>query len=429
MRKKINAIFITAVLAASLSGCAGSDRESEITDADAELRNSAEDTDETELLSDSGDVELTVWGAEEDEALLTRIIEDFQTQYKGQANFHITFTAQSESNYKDVLMGDLEAGADVFAFADDQLNTLVAAGALEPVENADRIKSENLPGAVEAASVGNTLYAYPLTADNGYFLYYNKQFFNQEDIKTFDRMLQVAEESGKKITMDWSSAWYVYSFFANTGLEVGLNSDGITNFCTWNQTEGDIKGEDVANAMLAIAESPAFFNTVEEGFLEGVQDGSVIAGVSGVWNAVAMEEAWGADYGAAKLPTYTCADKQIQMASFSGYKLIGVNAYSEHYTWAVRLAEWISNEKNQQLRFEMRGQGPANTKAAASADVQNSPAITALLEQSAFSRLQRIGGNFWDPVSAFALNMAAGNPEEKGLQEQLDSMVEGITAP
>lgn len=429
MRKKINAIFITAILAASLSGCAGSERESKITDADTKLRNSAEDTDETELLSDNGDVELTVWGGEEDEALLTRIIEDFQTEYKGQANFHITFTAQSESNCKDVLMGDLEAGADVFAFADDQLNTLVAAGALEPVENADRIKSENLPGAVEAASVGSTLYAYPLTADNGYFLYYNKQFFNQEDIKTFDRMLQIAEENGKKITMDWSSAWYVYSFFGNTGLEVGLNSDGITNFCAWNQTEGDIKGEDVANAMLAIAESPAFLNTVEEGFLEGVQDGSVIAGVSGVWNAVAMEEAWGADYGASKLPTYTCAERQIQMASFSGYKLIGVNAYSEHHTWAVRLAEWISNEKNQQLRFEMRGQGPANTKAAESADVQNSPAITALLEQSEFSCLQRIGGNFWDPVSAFALNMAAGNPEEKGLQEQLDSMVEGITAP
>lgn len=429
MRNKINAIFITAILAASLSGCAGSERESKITDADTKLRNSAEDTDETELLSDNGDVELTVWGAEEDEALLTRIIEDFQTEYKGQANFHITFTAQSESNCKDVLMGDLEAGADVFAFADDQLNTLVAAGALEPVENADRIKSENLPGAVEAASVGSTLYAYPLTADNGYFLYYNKQFFNQEDIKTFDRMLQIAEENGKKITMDWSSAWYVYSFFGNTGLEVGLNSDGITNFCTWNQTEGDIKGEDVANAMLSIAESPAFLNTVEEGFLEGVQDGSVIAGVSGVWNAVAMEEAWGADYGASKLPTYTCAERQIQMASFSGYKLIGVNAYSEHHTWAVRLAEWISNEKNQQLRFEMRGQGPANTKAAESADVQDSPAITALLEQSEFSCLQRIGGNFWDPVSAFALNMAAGNPEEKGLQEQLDSMVEGITAP
>ena len=404
MRKNINALFITAVLAVSLSGCAGSSGESKAADADTELQNSADNTDETEILSDNGNVELTIWGAEEDEALLTMIIESFQEEYKGQADFHITFTAQSESNCKDALMGDLEAGADVFAFADDQLNTLVAAGALEPVENADRIKSDNLPGAVEAASVGDTLYAYPLTADNGYFLYYNKQFFNQEDIKTLDRMLQIAEENEKKITMDWSSAWYVYSFFGNTGLEVGLNSDGITNFCTWNQTEGDIKGVDVANAMLAIADSPAFLNTTETGFLQGVQDGSVIAGVSGVWNAVAMEEAWGADYGASKLPTYTCAERQIQMASFSGYKLIGVNAYSEHYTWAVRLAEWISNEKNQQLRFEMRG-------------------------QSEFSCLQRIGGNFWDPVSAFALNMAAGNPEEKGLQEQLDSMVEGITAP
>lgn len=77
----------------------------------------------------------------------------------------------------------------------------------------------------------------------------------------------------------------------------------------------------------------------------------------------------------------------------------------------------------------MRGQGPANTKAAASAGVQDSPAITALIEQSEFSYLQRVGGNFWEPVSIFAINMAAGNPEGKNLQEQLDTMVEGITAP
>ena len=142
-----------------------------------------------------------------------------------------------------------------------------------------------------------------------------------------------------------------------------------------------------------------------------------------------MKEILGANYGAAKLPTYTCANRQIQMASFSGYKLIGVNAYSKQHTWASRLAEWISNEENQKLRFEMRGQGPANINAAASASVQDSPAITALMEQAEFSCLQRIGGSFWDPVSAFATNMAAGNPGGKDLQEQLDAMVEGVTAP
>ncbi len=420
MGKRFGIFFVTAALSAALSGCAK---------ADSNIQTEKTKDAETETALENEDVELTVWGAEEDEALLKQIFESFQKEYQGQANFHITYAAQSESGCKDALMADLEHGADVFTFADDQLNTLVAAGALEPVENADRIKAENLPGATEAASVGDTLYAYPLTADNGYFLYYNKQYFTPDDVRTFDRILEVAGQNGKKVTMDWSSAWYVYAFFGNTGLEVGLNDNGITNFCTWNGTDGPIKGVDVANAMLSIAQSPAFFNTQESGFLSGVKDGSVIAGVSGVWNAVAMEEAWGENYGAAKLPTYTCSNRQIQMASFSGYKLIGVNAYSEQYAWAARLAEWISNGENQQLRFEMRGQGPANTKAAASASVQNSPAIAALIAQSEFSRLQRIGGNFWDPVTVFATDMAAGNPEGIRLQEQLDIMVEGITAP
>lgn len=372
-------------------------------------------------------VDLVVWGAEEDEELLNRIIESFRAKYQGQADFNITFEVQGESTCKDALMGDLEGGADVFAFADDQLNTLAAAGALEPVENADTIKMENLEGAVEAASIEGTLYAYPLTADNGYFLYYNKRYLTSQDVETLDGILEVAANHGKKVTMDWSSGWYVYSFFGNTGLEVGLSEDGITNYCTWNGTDGDIKGVDVARAMLAIAESPGFLNGDETSFLSGVWDGSVIAGISGVWNAVEVEEAWGNDYGAVKLPTYTCGGRQVQMASFSGYKLIGVNAYSEHYDWACKLAEWITNEQNQQMRFEVRGQGPANINASESAKVQESPAILALMEQSDYSVLQRIGGNYWDPVSEFAGNMAEGNPSGQPLQNQLDKMVEEIT--
>lgn len=117
------------------------------------------------------------------------------------------------------------------------------------------------------------------------------------------------------------------------------------------------------------------------------------------------------------------------MASFSGYKLIGVNAYSEHKMWAVRLAEWITNEENQKLRFAQRGQGPSNIAAAASEEVKSSQAITALLEQSEFSCLQRIGGNYWDPVTLFAADILAGDLSGENLQERLDTLVEGITAP
>ena len=161
-------------------------------------------------------------------------------------------------------------------------------------------------------------------------------------------------------------------------------------------------------------------------FLAGVRDGTVIAGVSGVWNALAVEEAWGGSMGAAKLPAYICAGQQVQMASFSGCKLIGVNAYSQHPDWAARLAEWITGEENQRLRFEARGQGPANINAANSHQVQSSPAIAALLEQSNYSQLQRVGGKFWDPVAEFSASMARGNPSGASLQVQLDRMVEGV---
>lgn len=116
------------------------------------------------------------------------------------------------------------------------------------------------------------------------------------------------------------------------------------------------------------------------------------------------------------------------MASFSGCKLIGVNAYSEYPQWATRLAQWITSEENQTLRFRLRGQGPSNLKAANSPEVQEAPAIAALLAQSEFSQLQRVGGKFWDPVAEFAGSMAEGNPSGVSLQAQLDRMVEGVTA-
>ena len=412
--KRNNHLLIPTVfaLAAFLSGCG--DRDSLV---------------QEEQEPDSGTVALTVWGAEEDEELLRQIFEGFQEKYRGEAEFLITYEPQSESHCTDALMADLENGADVFAFADDQLNTLVASGALEPVENAEALRTSNLPEAVLAASVKDTLYAYPLTADNGYFLYYDKRVFSPEDIQSWDRMLDVAGEQGGKVSMEWSSGWYVYALFGNTGLTVGLNDDGITNYCTWNDTEGAIKGTDVARAMTAMAKHPGFLSTDDAGFLEGVRNGTIVAGVSGVWNAVAVEEAWGSGFGASKLPSYTCGGQQIQMASFSGYKLIGVNSYSEHREWAAKLAEWITNEENQELRFRLRGQGPSNKNAATSSEVQSSPAIAALLEQSEYSCLQRIGGNYWEPVSAFTQEILDGNPSGKSLQEQLDIMVTGITAP
>lgn len=412
--------MLTGILAVSmLNGCGQSGSGSQNA---VETTQSAEPTE-----NNGGTVALRVWAEESTYDALNQMIDSFKEQYKGQADFDITLEQNSDAQTRDNVLGDVHEAADVFIMADDQLASMVAGGALYPVPNADEVKAANVEGAVEAATINDTLYAYPMTADNGYFLYYNKKYISDSDIATFDGILKAAKKSRKKVVMDWSSGWYLYSFFGNTGLDFGINDDNVTNHCGWNAKKGEIKGVDIAQAMLDIQKSGAFKNATDADFLAGAENDSVAAGISGVWNETALRKAWGDDLGAARLPTYTVAGKQVQMASFTGYKLVGVNAYSENPEWAAKLADWMTNEQNQTLRFEMNGQGPSNTKAADSDAVKKSPSIQAVIAQSKFGKLQRVGNSYWDACTTFGTIMGAGNPDHVSLQKLMDNLVEGIT--
>lgn len=412
MRKRLlSLLLVTTMSAMCLFGCGGK----------------SESEEESKKADKSGTVSLTIWGSQADQELLSSMVESFKEKYKSEAIFDITVGTCEESEARDTVLSDIEGAADVFAFADDQLNAFVAGGVLDPVTD-DAIKAANNEKAVLAGTVNDKLYAYPMTADNGYFMYYNKAYFTKEDLASLNKMLDVAAEKDKKVTMDWSSGFYLYSFFAGANLKCYLNDDGVTNTCDWNTTVSSTKGIDVAEAMLTIANHKGFINLDDTGFVEGVKNGTVIAGVNGVWNATKVQEAWGENFGAIKLPTYIADEKNVQMGSFAGYKFAGVNSYSKNLEWAHKLAQWVTNEENQTKRFEERGLGPSNINAANSPAVASSPAIQALLQQSEYATLQRVGANYWDPVKAFGEKMAAGNPNGEDLQTLLDTMVDGITA-
>lgn len=110
------------------------------------------------------------------------------------------------------MLEDVHGAADVFPVPDDQVTALAAAGALDPVQNQEEIKKANMEEANESGMIDGKLYVYPMTADNGYFMYYDKKYFKEKDVQTMDRMLKVAEKAHKKINMEWTSGWYMYSF-------------------------------------------------------------------------------------------------------------------------------------------------------------------------------------------------------------------------
>lgn len=377
-------------------------------------------------------VTLSVWWSDDgDRELVEEMIEAFQKEHEKEAAFEITVSKESVMNLKGTVLANPEAAADIFMFADDQFDALMNAGALlEITENVEQVISQNGGsdnGACRCTMEGDSLYAYPLTTGNGYFLYYNAAYFDEEDIKSLDRILEIAAANDKKLTIDYSSGWYLYSFFKGAGLTLEMNADGLTNTCNWNAVDTPYKGVDVAETMLRVASHEGFISCDDQGFLDGVRNGTIIAGINGPWNAEAVKQAWGDDFAAAKLPACTIAGDPVQMFSFSGYKLVGVNPHSENSEWAMKLAEKLSGEEMQRRRFEAVGECPSNVNAAAAKEVQDSPAVAALLAQSEYAYAQRVAESYWHASYMFGITMAGGNSDHQDLQELLDQMIREIT--
>ena len=276
------------------------------------------------------------------------------------------------------------------------------------------------------------MYAFPMSGDNSYFLYYDSSVISEEDAQSWDTLLAAAEAAGKKVGMTLASGWYNAGFFYGAGFTTDLTDDGTTTM-DWNQVSADgYTGISVVQSMLNIAGSPAFQAIADGDISNQIASGNLCAAISGTWDATVAQETFGDGYAATKLPTFTVGEDQVQMGSAFGYKFVGVNAYAENIGWAAVLAEFLTNEEAQVARFNARQIGPTNINAAASDEVTANVAISAVVAQSEFGVIQRVGGKYWDPAQSFGENIAQGTvaaDDEVAIQEMLDTLVEGVTAP
>ncbi len=452
MKKKVLSLLLVGAMAASMVvGCGGntnSDSQSESnsgsqSEADSNSEPASNNDSEPASNNDSqgggnnqaaidnliqateGTVTLNVWVSEttEYQTVMGKLIEDFKAAYPD-VTFEITLGACSESAAKDEVLKDVEAAADVYAFADDQLQDLVAAGALQQVATTYTydVSAVNSEATVNTASVDGKLYAYPLTASNGYFLYYNSSELTADDVSSWEKLIAAAEAKDAKVGINLQSGWYLYGFFAGAGLEMNKTADG-KNECNWNATDTTPTGAQVAESIATLASSKAFLNAKEADAVAALKAGDkIIAFVDGTWDSSTFQEAYGDGYAATKLPTFNAGGKDCQMGSYAGYKFLGVNPYSKNVGWAMLLAEFLSQGSSQTAVYEATGEGPANTEAAASA---SSPALDALLLQSEFADQQIVGDSFWTPAETLGKSLATNASTD--YQALLDEAVAGIT--
>lgn len=431
MKKKvISALLCVSMMATLVAGCGSkaaddsSNTDSNNATADTQAADSSNATSSEDAIANliaatDGTVNIQLWCSELEsyQTVMKELTDKFQEQYSD-VDFNITIGAVSEADAKDKVLEDIDAAADVFVFADDQVNDLVNAGALQEVAATYTYDptETNSKATVDAATKDGKLYAYPLTASNGYFLYYDSSIFSEDDVASWEALTAKAEDAGVQVGMNIADGWYLYGFFAGAGCELSMNEDN-TNNCDWNSETGVKVAESVEN----IASSSSFVSIADEDAITMLSDGTLSAYVSGTWDAKSFQEAYGDGYAACKLPTFDVDGTATQMGSYAGYKFVGVNSHAENIGWSMLLAEYLTNEESQLAIGNATEEGPANINAAAQID---SPALAALAAQSAYADQQVVGQNYWDPAKALGQNLVDGASDIQGV---LDDAVDGIT--
>lgn len=423
--KKILAVLLAAMMTATaFAGCGSgegtSQDESNASSSSTELSVNGSIVDYS-YFGTEDNATLTVWAPDAAVSLVQKQVEDFKAAYP-EKTFNITVKAQGESDAATAVLTDAEVAADVFAFPSDQLNKLVNAGVLAKVAFVDAVKEQHSEATVEAGTIDGTLYAYPETNDNGYYLVYNKADVTDEDAKTLEGTLAACKAAGKKFIMDCGDGFYSCTFAFTGGAKIdGLEEDGET------QKFVDYDEDEVVDTLMAFArlikEYKGTFTSLNvKQVASGLKSGECAAGVDGSWDTTVNRDALGDNFGAAKLPTINVNGEDKQLISMFGYKYIGVNGSSQYPASSQILAYYLSGKECQEQRVEELGWGPSNKEVQASEVVTNDPALQAISLQASNACPQvNIASTLWSPMGNLGNKLVSESwdPEDRDATQAL----------
>ncbi len=384
-----------------------------------------------------GAIKLTVWVSEADRGFASSVVDAFKAKNPDKT-YQFTIDIQGENDVATRILNDVENAADVYSCANDQLPKLINGDALARIagERLNRVTAANSEGAIDSATVTlngeKGVYGMPYT-DNTFFLYYNKGVLTETDVASLDGILNKCSAS-KQFAFPFTDGWYSSSFYFGKGLGFEVTYDNnlaeTSITCNFDNPTGVSVTQAIWNY---VKDTRVKADANDSKITAGFNDGSIVAAVSGIWNRTAIEKSLGSNFAAAKLPTYTLnkgatGEEQVQMVSFAGYKLMGVNNYSKHKTDAMDFAEFYTNRENQIKHFEERGFVPTDVEARKDERVQADVCAKAITEQLKHSKIQKdVPSTMWVPMEGLGSAMVtAAQGGNFDLNAQLKACVDAI---
>ncbi len=421
MKKKALSLFLVTAMAVSMVGCGSKDADKN-TDKNTDKKDTevAAATEKKAAAEDEAwEGDLTVWSPQEDQDTnwLQDQCEAFAAEHPNwKINFNYGVCPEGEA--KDNVTKDVEAAADVYMLANDNIPDLVSAGALSELggDYLGYVTSTNSDSILASVTYNDSVVAFPFTP-NTWFMYYDKSVFSEDDVKNFDTMLEKAGEAGKKVSFKLTDSWYIEAFYVANGCTLfgdGTDTDAGIDF-------GGDKAAAVTEYLVDLAANPNFLVDADGSGLAGLGD-SVAALFSGTWDAEAVKEKLGDNMGVAALPTVTIDGKEGQMKSFIGSKAIGVNPNAENQQVAMSLAAYLAGEKAQTAHYEMRNLLPSNINISLADDPIATAVTNVMTDTSIMQPLCKEMSNYWSPAENMGKNIQSGEVTKDNAAEKTEEM-------
>ena len=325
----------------------------------------------------------------------------------------------TEADAASHIVADISCAPDIYCFTQDQLARLVQANALARPNNqiANSILLSNDKISIKAASHDGTIYAYPMTTDNGYYMYYDKSVISEEDLDSMEALLDACYSAGKTFRYPGCNAWYNAGFFIATGCHSQWTINEECEFISVDDTYNSPEGLIAMKGLQKMTQHPAY-NPDNDGDLTNA---AIV--ISGVWAINSIKEVFGENYAATDLPSFTIDGQSYHLGSYTGNKLMGVKPQDDSAKAEMlsKLAEYLTGSECQLDRYEQFMWCPSNLEAQASDTVKSNQAVAALNLQNEYAVAQGIiHGSWWD-IAAELGQEAMIAYDESDLEEALNN--------
>lgn len=395
----------------------------------------------TACTQDNYDYEVIIWVGEGTDTITRQMVEAFNSDTTANPEgkkIKATVEIVSESKATSDAISKKESAADIFCFATDQMARLVYANMLQALNSKSVAAiAENDADSIAAATVGSSIYAFPMTSDNGYVMYYDKRVIPESDVGSLEAVIKDCEDAKKYFSMQLAAdgGWYAASFFYATGCKSEWPIDEAGNFLDYTDTFNSPEGIIALQGMQKVLKSS--WHRDDANISAGDFSAKVASGVliSGTWDYAEAKNILGDNLGIAPLPSFEVDGQHYQLKSYLGNKLMGINphkasqdsGYKGYYL--QQLAAYLTGYDCQMLRFREKGWGPSNKKAQQDEDVKKSELLSVLateftngdeVEKYAVSQ-GYYPTNWWTAVKIMASDADSCDSEPTSLQALLNT--------